>query len=100
MRAWSYVLSIIVRSGTFTSFPGIGRCPNLKSVLCGPLRIFAISALKAISTQRPRRYAEDRREKLKVRHYPVSWLLAGMRFEELGVVAALGAGEQIRSLYQ
>jgi len=33
--------------------------------------MFAISALKAISTQRPRRYAEDRREKLKVRHYPV-----------------------------
>ena len=32
--------------------------------------IDAISALKAISTQRTRRYAEDRREKLKVRYYP------------------------------
>ena len=39
------------------------ECLNL-SFLCGPQRISAFSAVKAISTQRPQRYAEDRREDL------------------------------------
>ena len=52
---------------------GIGLVPTLAwaalvvfalTYLCGPLRIFALSALKTDPTRRPQRYAEGRRENL------------------------------------